>query len=77
MPVSASVFAWSAAICAAMAIWGVTCVPEARRAATLRAGFEAAAAAATAAIGAATGNKRENVSNWMLIQTIKVLNLAQ
>lgn len=58
MPVSANVFAWRAAICAAMAIWGVTCVPEARRAATLRAGFvAAAAAAAAAAIGAVTASK--------------------
>lgn len=53
MPVSASVLACSAAICAAMAICGVTCVPEASSAATFRAGLEAAAGAFSQSNGAA------------------------
>ena len=50
MPVSASVLAWRAAICAAMAIWGVTWVPEARRAATLSTGLVAMGATAVTAL---------------------------
>lgn len=73
MPVSAKVFAWRAAICAAMAIWGVTCVPEARRAATLRAGFEAAAAAAAAAaIGAATTDEIQTSISNILTKSIRL-----
>lgn len=57
MPVSAKVLACRAAICAAMAIWGVTCVPEARRAATLRTGWVAAAAATTVSDSRGAGTK--------------------
>lgn len=45
MPVSAKALACRAAIWAAIAIWGVTCVPDANRAATLRTEPPVAAAA--------------------------------
>ena len=58
MPVSANVLACKAAICAAMANCGVTCVPEASNAATFSTGLEAAATAAADAAAATASLRR-------------------
>ena len=76
MPVSASVLAWRAAICAAIAIWGVTWVPEARRAATLSTVWVGVGAAAVTAlhsngVGTEGGRERKQQlrmrTSWSLV----------